>query len=330
MVNPLNTEIAFAPSMRGGNTSLLDSVPAESRGTSPGQTKSRTPKSAAPKLPMLDGTQQPSHRGAVSENRKTNSTVNVRRVTRSNTDRSPHIGRGTSTRKSNAVPMKQNREGANAVSSKYSNTAKSTDVAMIPSTVVSPRPNAAANPIAPSASSIAKERAAMTNSLNTVLREVIGKEGFVAPTDHRGYTTMIAKAMKKIKNPTQLEVFKTKIEEAGKPFRLNFGATRAVKGKQEALNSKATGSLSTLHQGEYKKIEAEFRSKSNTPLQTTGDQPVNGKAGTRVAPAQIQTAAPLPTLKPANTPVQTTTPQRVPVAATDASTSIYPNPELIA
>lgn len=339
MVNPLNTDIAFAPSMRGGsggNTHLLDSVPVESRNTSPGQIKSQTSSGVSSKLPVLDVTQQPSHRGAVSKNGKANSTVTVGPVKRNSTHRSPHTVRGTSTRKSTAVSAKQNRAGANVVNNHISNATRSTDVALNPSTTVSPKPNASANPIAPSASSIAKERSAMTNSLNTVLREVMGKEGFVAPTDHRGYTTMIAKAMKKIKNPAQLEVFKTKIEEAGKPFRLNFGATRAVKGKQEALNSKATGSLSTLHQGEYKKIEAEFRSKSNTPIQTPGNQSqqgnqkVNGKAGSTVAPASIQTPAPGLTPNPAKPPVQTTTPHRVPVAATDANNSIYPNPELVA
>jgi hypothetical protein len=94
----------------------------------------------------------------------------------------------------------------------------------------------------------------MNESLNGVLQGVVGNNGFVVPTDHRGYTTMINKEAKSIKNPAEREAFIAKIEEAGKPFRFNFGLSRTVGGKKEALNSKVTGSIDTLHQSEYQKI----------------------------------------------------------------------------
>lgn len=341
MDKPVNSAIAFAPnSGRGGNTFLLESMPVESRSNSSGQIKNSISSGVRHEALVAVDNGQPTRRGMVSKSRKTGTTANVSRSKRSHTDRNSATVHGKPLRKQNSAVAQQNRVGSNTVSRNTRNSVKSTDVAQNPTTKVSPQTNTNANPIAPSASSIAKERSAMNTSLNTTLQEVMGKEGFVAPTDHRGYTAMIAKAMKKIKNPAQLETFKTKIEEAGKPFRLNFGVSRTVNGKQEALNCKATGSMSTLHQGEYKKIEAEFRSKSNTPNKTTGtpnkqnNQPVNGTQGTNVTPAQTPVPTPTPTptpaRTPATTPVQTTSPQQVPVNRTGTNNSIFPNPELIA
>jgi hypothetical protein len=327
MVKPLNSHIAFAPnSMRGGNTYLLESVPVESRGNSSGQIKNRISGGAQNEALVADAPRQPARRGLISKSRKTSNTVNPTRVKRSSTDRSSNTVRRDADSKSNAVVKQQNQVNSNAVNRNTSSSAKSTGVAQNPSTTVSPQANTNANPIAPSASSIAKERSAMNARLNTALQEVLGKEGFVAPTDHRGYTTMIAKAMKKIKDPAQLEAFKAKIEEAGKPFRLNFGVTRSVGGKQEALNSNATGSMSTYHQDEYKKIAAELRTESKKPTQTNGNQglPVDGTPNNAVTPT------PTPTTASDETPIQGTTPQQVPVTETDANPSILPNPELVA
>jgi hypothetical protein len=346
MVKPLNSDIAFAPTgLRGGNSYLLESVPVESKGSSPVQTRNRVANGTRYEALMADSTQQTARHDVVSKSRKSSNRINATRVKTSNPIRKSSKVRTIASRNSNTVVAQQNRSSSNTVNGNNSSISnKTTQVAQNPSTTgssqtntnpnTSSNTNANANPIAPSASSIAKERSAMNSSLNTALQEVMGKEGFVAPTDHRGYTAMIAKAMKKIKNPAQLEAFKTKIEDAGKPFRLNFGISRTVNGKQEALNSKVTGSMSILHQGEYKNIEAEFRSKSSVRSQTTGsqsqqgNQPVNGTPGTTVTPTQKPIPTPTPT--PAKTPVQTTTPVTVPATATDANTSIFPNPELIA
>jgi hypothetical protein len=183
-------------------------------------------------------------------------------------------------------------------------------------------------PVVASASSLAKERETMHETLNGLLQGVMGKNGFVAPTDHRSYTAMITKAANSIKNPAQREAFIAKIEEAGKPFRLNFGLSRTVGGKKEALNSKSTASLSTLHQEEYKKIQTEFQSKSNTratPNVSQGQQNNQGVDGNRGIGVK-----PTPTPTPAKTPIQTSAPGKVPAPAADANTSIFSNPELIA
>jgi hypothetical protein len=346
MVKPLNSDIAFTPnSMRGGNTFLLESVPVESKNSSPVQTRNRGANGTRYEALMADSTQQPARRDVVSKSRKSNNRSNATRVKTSNPIQKSNKVRTVASRNSNTVVAQQNRSSSNTVNgNNSSNSTKTTQVAQNPSTAgssqtntnpnTSTNTNADAKPIAPSASSIAKERSAMNTSLNTALQEVMGKEGFVAATDHRGYTAMIAKAIKKIKNPAQLEAFKTKIEDAGKTLKLNFGVCRTVNGKQEALNSKTTGPMSILHQGEYKKIEAEFRSKPNTPNKTTvtpgeqNNQPANGPQRTNVTPAQ--TPVPTPTPTPARTPAQTTSPQQLPVNQTDTNNSIFPNPELIA
>jgi hypothetical protein len=348
MVKPLNSDIAFAPnSMRGGNTFLLESVPVESKSSSPVQTRNRVANGTRYEALMADSTQQPARRDVVSKSRKSNNRINATRVKTTNPIRKSNKVRTVASRNSNTVVAQQNRSSSNTVNgSNSSNSTKTTQVAQNPSTEGSSQtntnPNASTNtsanakPIAPSASSIAKERSAMNASLNNALQEVMGKEGFVAPTDHRGYTAMIAKAIKKIKNPAQLEAFKTKIEEAGKPFRLNFGLSRTVAGKQEALNSKSTAAMSSLHQEEYKKIQTEFQSKPTTPTKTTGNQVQQGNQGvtgstvTNASPNPILTPTPTPTPTPAKTPVQNTTPQKSPAAATDANTSIYSNQVLIA
>ena len=200
-------------------------------------------------------------------------------------------------------------------------------------------------PIAASASSIAKEREVMNETLNALLQAVLGKNGFVAPTDHRGYSAMIAKAVKQIKNPAQLEAFKAKIEEAGKPFKLNFGLSRSVEGKTEALNARSTGSLDAEHIDEYKKIVTEFQSKAQAPAQTVPStavpnqvpavpasaQPVPPSSGqvpgddNGLGPVQNQAplpqmpqAAPQPEVNPTNDANPTTNP------------GVYGNPDLIA
>jgi hypothetical protein len=145
-------------------------------------------------------------------------------------------------------------------------------------------------PIAAAASSIAKERAVMYETLNALLQSVLGKNGFVAPADHRGYSAMIAKAMKKIKNPAQLEAFKMKVEEAGKPFRFNFGVCREVGGKKEALNARQTSALDADHAAEYKRAANEFQTQSTTPNQNKRTADVQNQVP--VTPAAVQQAAP--------------------------------------
>jgi hypothetical protein len=350
MVKPLNSDIAFAPnSMRGGNTFLLESVPVESKDSSPVQTRNRVGNGTRYEALMADSPQQPARRDVVSKSRKSSNRVNATRVKTSNPIRKSNKVRTIASRNSNTVVAQQNRSSSNTVNGNNSgNPTKTTKVAQNPTTagssqtntnpITSTNTNADAKPIAPSASSIAKERAAMNTSLNTALQEVMGKDGFVAPTDHRGYTAMIAKATKKIKNPAQLEAFKAKIEDAGKLFRLNFGLSRTVAGKQEALNSKSSASMSSLHQEEYKKIATEFNSKSTTPTKTTASKVQRGNPGVtgntvtnaNQKPIPTLTPTPTPTPTPAKNPVQNTTPQKLPATATDANTSIFPNPELIA
>jgi hypothetical protein len=126
-------------------------------------------------------------------------------------------------------------------------------------------------PIASAASTMAKERTKMLETVDKLLTAVLGKD-FVKPADHRGYTALVAKAVKKITNPKQLEEFKTKIEEAGKPFRLNFGLSRTTGGKKVALNSNVQGTFNPLYQAEQQRFAAQFQNRTavaSTPGRNT-------------------------------------------------------------
>ncbi len=223
----------------------------------------------------------------------------------------------------------QNRPNNPITTQNPAASASKPNVVANPATTLPVQSNDSAQPVAASASSIAKERAKMNETLNGVLQGVVGKNGFVAPTDHRGYTTMINKAAKSIKNPAERDAFIAKIEEAGKPFRLNFGLSRTVGGKKEALNSKAVGTFDALHQGEYQKIAAEYKSK---PVATGGSgQTSPSSTPGAVNPPATSEVKPIPSSPPTQTPGSTAKPipaPAVPVSAPVPAT--FENQTLIA
>jgi hypothetical protein len=114
------------------------------------------------------------------------------------------------------------------------------------------------NNVAPAASELAKQRSAMLNTVDKMVESALGKGKFTKPTDHRGYTALVNKALKSIKSVADQTVFKNSIEAAGKPFGLNFGLSNKVKGKAVALNQGTVEKLDAQHRAEYSKFAQEF------------------------------------------------------------------------
>jgi hypothetical protein len=341
MAKPVNSNHGFTPiGVRGGNSYLLESVQVESKNNSLRQAKSRAADGKQYEALAVATTRQTSRRPTVLSTRKPSKTTNSNFVNQGSSAIRKDGTSGNSSRNSVPVVEQQKTTGSNAANSDVSSTGTGTDLAQNTSNTVSPQVNQNAKPVAPTASSIAKERSVMNSTLNNLLQSILGKEGFVPPTDHRGYTAMIAKAIRKIKDPAQLEAFKSKVEEAGKPFRLNFGISRTVGEKKEALNSKETVALSSLHQGEYQKIAAELNSKTTG----TGKMTPNGTGQSTGSVNQVPTAAPTVSPAPTQTPTPATaqpeTPseyQKTSSSSSPESTegevsnpSLYDNPELIA
>lgn len=136
-----------------------------------------------------------------------------------------------------------------------------------------PAPGTAAAPIAASASTIAKARETMLKTVDDQLDSVLGKGKYTKPTDHRGYVALVAQAAKKLGTSKAGEEFKSKIELAGQPFRLNFGLSRTTGGKQVALNSNVAGPFGPLYQAEQKKFAAEFKSPAPSSRRTSAANP---------------------------------------------------------
>jgi hypothetical protein len=112
--------------------------------------------------------------------------------------------------------------------------------------------------LAPSASELAKERSAMLNTVDKLVESALGKGKYTKPTDHRGYTALVSKALKSMKSVAEQTAFKNSIEAAGKPFGLNFGLSNKVNGKQVALNQGTVAKLDANHRAEYSKFAQEF------------------------------------------------------------------------
>lgn len=123
--------------------------------------------------------------------------------------------------------------------------------------------------IAAPASAIAKERKAMLETVDGLLDTALGKGQYTKPTDHRGYVALIAKASRKLGKSKAGDEFKSKIELAGQPFRLNFGLSRTEGGKRVALNSNVGGALGPLYQAEQNKFATEFKSTTSTGRRNT-------------------------------------------------------------
>jgi hypothetical protein len=119
------------------------------------------------------------------------------------------------------------------------------------------------NAIAPSAADIAKDRSTMLSSVDKLLDGALGAGKYSKPTDHRGYTTLVNKAMKTLRTPAEKTAFQCGIEAAGKPFRLNFGLSKQVNGKAVALNADNVGTMAQGYQAERGKFYQEFMGKTN-------------------------------------------------------------------
>lgn len=158
-------------------------------------------------------------------------------------------------------------------------------------------PGVPTTPIAAAASAVAKSRETMLKNVDDQLDSVFGKGNYTKPTDHRGYVALVAQAAKKLGTSKAGEEFKSKIELAGQPFRLNFGLSRTAGGKQVALNSNVPGSFSPLHQAEQKKFAAEFKSSAPHSDET---RPANPTAPNLPGPPTAPTPAARPTAKPAS------------------------------
>jgi hypothetical protein len=112
--------------------------------------------------------------------------------------------------------------------------------------------------LAPTASELAKERAAMLSTVDTLVESALGKGRHSKPADHRGYTALVGKALRSMKSSSDRAAFKSAIEAAGRPFGLNFGLSNKVNGKRVALNQGAAAMLDANHRAAYSKFAQEY------------------------------------------------------------------------
>jgi hypothetical protein len=166
--------------------------------------------------------------------------------------------------------------------------------------------------IAPSAAEIAKDRSTMLSTVDKALDSTLGAGKYTKPTDHRGYTALVQKAMKSLKTPEEKTAFRDSIELAGKPFRLNFGLTKQVNGKPVALNANVTGTMAQGYQAERGKFYQEFLGKTNTSgrAQTSTGSTTSGQGSNngRVAPMN-RTPSNSGNSAPSQLPTNTVTPK---------------------